>query len=85
MLTARERSRIQKAIAELQKLLDSSHPDRPVNTHVPKGRASRRSRKDAGGFRNKIKAAYGKGARVADLAAKHGVTSSYLYQIIRAH
>jgi hypothetical protein len=86
MLTTRERNQIQKAITQLQKLLDSLPEGPQPKTRVGKESSTRtrRTPKDVNAFRRQIKAAFKQGVPAARLAEANGVTTSYIYQIIRA-
>ena len=68
-----------KRLAELVQQISSG-----IDENEPRAKVSartRRSGKDLVAFKKLIKAERKKGVPVAALAAKHGVTTSYIYQL----
>ena len=93
ILSKKQQSRLESIIREAELMLkEAGIPDsRSAGSRKGKSKktaqqtqvadGARRSRAAAANFRKEILAARKKGASVAELAEKHGVTSSYIYQI----
>jgi hypothetical protein len=81
-LTAKEVSELKKIVARLKELLAKAKgaSDKPAARRSSSARV-RRSGKDLVTFRRMLKAERKSGVPVAQLAKKHGVTPSYIYQI----
>jgi ElaB/YqjD/DUF883 family membrane-anchored ribosome-binding protein len=92
-LSKRQRSGLENIIRQAEKILNESGASaKPSANQLKKNpnksrkrarlvNGSRRSRVAAAELRKEIMAARKKGARVAELAEKHGVTQSYIYQM----
>lgn len=78
-LSKSQLSKLQRGIALVQQVL-SEIDDAPANGRDAPTR-TRRFGKELAAFRKLIKAERKKGVSVAALATKHGVTTSYLYQL----
>jgi len=81
-LTTKELTELKKIVARAQVLIDKAEgkPAKPNARRSTSARV-RRSGKDLVTFRRMLKAERKAGVPVAQLAKKHGVTSSYIYQI----
>jgi hypothetical protein len=81
-LTVKEVSELKKIVARLKELLTKAKgaSEKPTTSRSNSVRV-RRSGKDLATFRRMLKAERKAGVPVAQLAKKHGVTASYIYQI----
>jgi hypothetical protein len=81
-LTSKEVSELKKIVARAQVLITKAG-GKSVKTTAPRSTSVRvrRSGKDLVAFRRMLKAERKAGVPVAELAKKHGVTPSYIYQI----
>lgn len=85
-LTASDAAQLKKIIAIAQTLLEKSGDASPKGSRsaaASKGAQGRirRSGKDLASFRKMLKAERKAGVPVADLAKKHGISPSYIYQL----
>ncbi len=88
-LTASEISQLKQIITLAQKLLGTAEPKkagRAGKNGAGKARSmagpkSRRSGKELDAFRKMLKAERKAGTPVAEIAKKHGVSASYIYQL----
>ncbi len=84
-LSAQEIRVLKQLVAMAQKLLseasETKSAKKPAKSAKTSSRGPRRSGKELGAFRAMLKAERKKGASVAALAKKHGVSASYIYQI----
>jgi hypothetical protein len=82
--SATQAAKLKNIIRLAQELLDSIEVDKPGKTKSSKpgsGKRIRRSGKELVAFRKMLKAERKKGIRVEELAAKHGVSTAYIYQL----
>jgi hypothetical protein len=81
-LTAKEVSELKKIVARAQVLIDKAE-GKSVKPTVRRSASVRvrRTGKDLVTFRRMLKGERKSGVPVAQLAKKHGVTASYIYQI----
>lgn len=83
-LTAKQISQLQKLVSIASKLLAEAEltetKGRQKSVSAPKS-GRRRSGKELTAFRKILKAERKRGVPVAELAKKHGVSSSYIYQL----
>lgn len=86
-LTKFEVQQLRKIIAAAQALIGKaekgSRGGKSKTQRSAKGPATRRSGKELETFRSMLKAERKAGISVAELAKKHGVTPSYIYQLER--
>ena len=81
-LSAADVSKLKALVRLGQELLDSVEPSgSQKGKAVASGKRIRRSGKELAAFRKMLKAERKKGARVEELAAKHGVSTAYVYQL----
>lgn len=81
-LSKKQVSQLQAVIASTQKILEQANRTSDARrTQKGDGTARRRRGADLTAFKKMIKAERKGGASVADLAQKHGVTPSYIYQL----
>jgi hypothetical protein len=83
-LSPNEITKLKKLISLAQELLATAEPTtkRSAKGGTPEvGKRTRRSGKELAAFRKMLKAERKKGARVEDLASKHGVSTAYIYQL----
>jgi hypothetical protein len=81
-MTPSEAAQLRKIISIAQSLLDQSAGGRVGNGHKGNGHVRiRRAGKELVAFRKMLKAERKAGVPVADLARKHGVSASYIYQL----
>jgi hypothetical protein len=83
-LSPNEIMKLKKLISLAQELLATAEPTtkRSAQRATPEmGKRTRRSGKELAAFRKMLKAERKKGARVEDLASKHGVSTTYIYQL----
>jgi hypothetical protein len=83
-LSPTEVAKLKKLISLARELLASAEPATKLAAKdAPKqpGRRARRTGKDLVAFRKMLKAERKKGVRVEDLAQKHGISTTYIYQL----
>jgi hypothetical protein len=81
-LTAKEVSELKKIVARAKELMAKAEGQSVKSTARPSSSVRvRRTGKDLVTFRRMLKAERKAGVPVAQLAKKHGVTPSYIYQI----
>jgi hypothetical protein len=84
-LSSREITKLRQLINIAQKLLASAQPESRGEAHKStassKAHTSRRTGKDLAAFQKLLKAERKRRIPVAELARKHGITPSYIYQI----
>ena len=83
-MTPSEASQLKNIIKIAQSLLDKNDGSRSGNGRASAGDGHvriRRAGKDLVAFRKMLKAERKAGVPVADLARKHGVSASYIYQL----
>jgi hypothetical protein len=81
-LTAKEVTELKKIVARAKELIAKAE-GKPTSSNARRSAPARtrRSGKDLVTFRRMLKAERKAGVPVAQLAKKHGVTPSYIYQI----
>jgi hypothetical protein len=83
-LSPNEITKLKKLISLAQELLASAEPTAKraaKGTKLEVGKRTRRSGKELVAFRKMLKAERKKGARVEELASRHGVSTAYIYQL----
>jgi hypothetical protein len=82
-LTNKEVAELRKIVARANELIAKAQDRETVKTSARRSRSvrTRRSGKDLVAFRRMLKAERRAGVPVAQIAKKHGVTPSYIYQI----
>jgi hypothetical protein len=83
-LTSREVAQIKKIISIAESLLQSAGQKREKGGRGEAGNGHvriRRAGKELAAFRKMLKAERKAGVPVADLARKHGISASYIYQL----
>jgi hypothetical protein len=83
-LTAADAAQLKKIISIAQTLLEKAGEKEAKGGRVAAGARNariRRSGKDLSAFRKMLKAERKAGVPVADLARKHGISPSYIYQL----
>ena len=81
-LSKRQKNRLQSIIDSAQQILAEADKAQPKGAKSSGGHPTTRRRgADLVAFKKMLKAERKKGASVADLASKHGVTPSYIYQM----
>ncbi len=86
MMTQRHISQLQKIVDQLQRIVTEAKgaalEKRPAPTASnSRTKGTRRTATQVGKMKKEIAAARRRGERVADLAKKFGVTTSYIYQL----
>jgi hypothetical protein len=82
-LTTKEIAELKKIVARANELIAKSNGRETVKTSARRSKSTRmrRSGKDLVAFRRMLKAERKAGVPVSQLAKKHGVSPSYIYQI----
>ena len=80
-LSKHDISKLKKIIALAEKMISSSAKGSPKAKPSSKGKRIRRSGKELVAFRKMLKAQRKKGASVAEMARKHGVSTAYIYTL----
>ena len=80
-LSKRQENRLQSIIDAAKQILAEAGKAQPKNARSNNGPTTRRRGDDLVAFKKMLKAERKKGASVAELAEKHGVTPSYIYQM----
>lgn len=82
-LTTKEIAELKKIVARANELIAKANGRETVNTSARRSTSARtrRTGKDLVAFRRMLKAERKAGVPVAQIAKKHGVTPSYIYQI----
>jgi hypothetical protein len=82
-LTAREMTELKKIVFRAQELIEKANPTEKAKPAPPREGTSKRRRtgKDLTVFRRQLKAERKAGVPVAEIAAKHGVSRAYIYQL----
>ncbi len=83
LLTTKEIAELKKIVARVNELIAKANGLETVKTSARRSAPvrTRRTGKDLLAFRRMLKAERKAGVPVAQLAKKHGVTPSYIYQI----
>lgn len=80
-LSKHDISKLKKIIALAEKMISSSAKSSPKAKPSSKGKRIRRTGKQLVAFRKMLKAERKKGAPVAALAKKHGISTAYIYTL----
>jgi hypothetical protein len=82
-LTTKEITELKKIVARANELIAQANGRETVNTSARRSTSAktRRTGKDLLAFRRMLKAERKAGVPVTEIAKKHGVTPSYIYQI----
>jgi DNA invertase Pin-like site-specific DNA recombinase len=82
-LTTKEMSELKRIVMRAQELIEkaSAGDEAKAAPRKSAGPRKRRTGKDLAAFRRQLKAERKAGVPVAEIAAKHGISTAYVYQL----